>query len=99
MGIPEIFKLVVMENAKAKVKHGPWRGLDTQKQIDAIFAEYGEWTSAFIEDDKRQVTGEISVNHTVGGIIDAVMGRTAPLVVLDAEAEEVQMIGAGPGQL
>jgi hypothetical protein len=40
--------------------------------------------------DRRQVTGEITVAHTVGGIIDAVMGKTAPLVVLDAE--EVPLI-------
>jgi hypothetical protein len=35
--------------------------------------------------DKRQVTGEITVAHTVGGIIDAVMGRTAPLVTFSQQ--------------
>ncbi len=44
--------------------------------------------------DKRQVSGEITVAHTVGGIIDAVMGKSKPLVVLDAEADEVPLIGA-----
>ena len=47
--------------------------------------------------DKRQITGAVTVEHTVGGIIDAVMGKTKPLVVLDAEAEDVRTIEAGKG--
>jgi hypothetical protein len=42
--------------------------------------------------DKRQITADIQVEHTVGGIIEAIMGKSKPLVCLDAEEVETVLI-------
>ena len=39
--------------------------------------------------DKRQISADVNIQNTVGGIIDLVMGKTKPLVSLDVEAEDV----------
>jgi|GEM_PF-680255 len=41
--------------------------------------------------DQRMVKGQVSVEHTIGGIIDLVMGKTKSLVH-DAEYEDVRQI-------
>jgi len=35
--------------------------------------------------DKRHVTADVNVEHTIGGIIDSIQGKTKPLVVVDSE--------------
>jgi hypothetical protein len=42
--------------------------------------------------DKQKVTAEVNIAHTVGGIIENIMGKTPPLVVRDAEHQDAPLI-------
>ena len=42
--------------------------------------------------DKQRIDSHIQVEHTIGGVIDLVMGQTKPLVCVDAEVSEVPKI-------
>ncbi len=63
--------------------------IDARKWLAAKLApnKYGE---------KSQITANVNVEHSIGGIIDSVMGHTKPLVALDAETVEALPQGQEP---